>query len=100
MILFRPKEEIVQKSTRFERAFIRRVFDLATAAFGLVAALAWNDAIRELIQSYIPIGSALSARIIYAVIVTVLAVLVALQIGAIAARLNLDEDKKDHAQKK
>ncbi len=100
MIFFRSKEGIVQRSTRLERAFLRRVFDLATAAFGLVAALAWNDAIKALIQSYIPVGSTLFAQMIYAVILTILAVIITLQIGAISAKLNLDEEAKDNAKKK
>lgn len=66
---------------------------LITAAFGLVAALAWNDAIRALFVG--PCGSegagalcALSAGgpWVYAVVVTVLAVLATLWIGKVAER--------------
>lgn len=53
---------------------------LATSGFGLVAALAWNQFIQEVIGDYIkplvPGGSTVISQLIYAVIVTVLAVAV------------------------
>lgn len=66
---------------------------LATAAFGLIAALAWNDAIRTLFVG--PCGAenagplcALSASgpWIYAVFVTVIAVAAAIWIGRVSQK--------------
>ena len=46
------------------------------AAFGLVAGLAWNDAIKALIEYLFPLSqNTLFAKFGYAVLVTVLAVL-------------------------
>jgi hypothetical protein len=46
------------------------------AAFGLVAALAWNDAVKALIDSLFPIStSSLWLKFFYAIIVTVAVVL-------------------------
>jgi hypothetical protein len=46
------------------------------AAFSLVAALAWNDAVKALIESLFPIStSSIWLKFIYAVIVTVVVVL-------------------------
>jgi hypothetical protein len=66
---------------RIRREFLRRVTDLSVAAFGLVAALAWNDAIKETITKYISPGSTLTSRFIYALLVTVLAVAVTVQLS-------------------
>lgn len=53
---------------------------LATSGLGLVAALAWNNLIQELVSQYIEplIGGAsgILSLLIYAVVVTILAVVV------------------------
>lgn len=53
---------------------------LATSGLGLVAALAWNNLIQELVSQYIePLvggASGIFSLLIYAVVVTVLAVVV------------------------
>lgn len=47
------------------------------SAFGLVAALAWNDAIKSLIELLFPFAnSGVLIKFIYAVLITVLVVLV------------------------
>ncbi len=62
---------------------VKQMLTLATNGFGLVAALAWNSVIQEFVNSYlkqwIP-GSGLITLFIYALIVTILAVLVTLQL--------------------
>jgi len=69
---------------------------LATSGFGLVAALAWNELIKTFIKEYvrarISVGSEIISLAIYAIIVTVLAVLVTLQLSKLADKL---EKKKD-----
>ncbi len=59
---------------------------LATAAFGLVAALAWNQAIQELFKQLFGTASSLIAMFAYAIVVTIIAVLVTLWIGKVAAK--------------
>lgn len=59
---------------------LKQMLILATTAFGLVAALAWNQLIQELVTQYIKplIGGAsgIISLAIYAVLVTVLAVVI------------------------
>ena len=50
---------------------------LITAAVGLAAALAWNDAIQALIHQYIDLDDGLVGKLIYAFIMTALLVLAA-----------------------
>ena len=56
------------------------MLNLATSGFGLVAALAWNEFIKELVNNFIkPVTGKFSGIIslfVYAVIVTILAVAV------------------------
>ena len=60
---------------------------LSTSGFGLVAALAWNEAIqalvREYIDKYVSVGSGIISRFIYAIIITALAVLITYQLTKI-----------------
>ncbi len=72
-------------------AFVRQVATLATSGFGLVAALAWNNVIREVVDQVIKplVGNAsgLWSLIIYAVLVTLLALVVTLYIAKLETRL-------------
>jgi hypothetical protein len=73
------------KSTKeLPKAVIKQMTALATSGFGLVAALAWNNVIKETVEVYIkPLiggGSGLISLVIYAIIITVLAVIVTLQL--------------------
>lgn len=68
---------------------------LATTGFGLVAALAWNDTIQQVVSQFIEPripGSGLISKLIYALIVTILAVLVTLQLSRLAAQTSPNKD--------
>jgi hypothetical protein len=61
-----------------------KLVELVTAAFGLVAALAWNTAIQELFTMIFPEAGDLIAKFLYAIVVTVVVVLVTIRLGRIA----------------
>ena len=63
---------------------IEKVAQLTTTAFGLVAALAWNEAIQNWFASRETLAA--GGPWIYAVVVTVVAVLATVWIGRLAAR--------------
>jgi membrane protein YdbS with pleckstrin-like domain len=78
------------KAAEFRAEVLDKMSSLATAAFGLVAALAWNNAIQALFKRYYPAPddpSALWPLVGYALLVTLVAVLIILAIGRAAARL-------------
>lgn len=54
---------------------------LMTVAFGLIAALAWNDAIKAIIVQFVPKGNDLFGLLIYAIVITVIAVLATILIA-------------------
>jgi Mn2+/Fe2+ NRAMP family transporter len=65
-----------------KKEVIDKIAALMTAAFGLVAALAWNSAIQEIFRLVFGQQSGLWAMIFYAVIVTIIiAVVVTILIG-------------------
>ncbi len=65
---------------------IDKIAALVTAAFGLVAALAWNGAIKAIFLQVFGESEGLGPMLIYAVLVTIIAVLVTIWIGKSAAK--------------
>jgi hypothetical protein len=71
------KEQADQVRTRVAGT----ISTLMTVAFGLIAALAWNDAIKAIIATLIPKGNGITGLLIYAVIVTIVAVVATILIA-------------------
>jgi hypothetical protein len=65
---------------------IDKLAALITAAFGLIAALAWNGAIKAIFLKVFGEAEGLGPMLIYAVLVTVLAVIAAIWIGRVAGK--------------
>lgn len=77
---------------------IKALAALITAAFGLVAALAWNTAIQELFKELLGQQSGLTAMIIYAVIITAIAVFATIMIGRVAAKAGVKGKRSAEVQ--
>ncbi len=65
---------------------IEKLAALIVAAFGLVAALAWNGAIQAIFKQVFGTSDTVGAMLTYAIIVTIIAVIVTIWIGKIEAR--------------
>lgn len=80
-----------RKENKLHQELAKQMLTLATSAFGLVAALAWNSFIQEFVNSYVkkflPNGSGLISLLIYAVVVTILAVVVTYQLSKLSEKL-------------
>lgn len=64
---------------------IEKLAALMTAAFGLVAALAWNDTIKTIFREVFGEQAGIAPMLIYATIVTIIAVWATIQIGKVSA---------------
>jgi len=73
---------------------------LIIAAFGLVAALAWNTAIQEIFKQIFGVASGLWAMIFYAVLVTVIAVWVTIKMASLTEKANRLSERIDTKVKK
>ncbi len=73
------------------KAVLKQMTTLATSGLGLVAALAWNSVIQETVNEYIKplIGdnSGIISLLIYAILITALAVFVTLQLSRLEQKL-------------
>lgn len=72
-------------------AVVKQMIALSTSGFGLVAALAWNNVIQEFVNNYIKkyldVGSGIISLLIYAILITILAVTVTYQLGKLSDKL-------------
>lgn len=75
------------------KQFIEKTSTLITGAFGLVAALAWNETIKTFIQKYISPGKEMVSLFLYAIVVTVVAVFASIYVAKVSKKL-IEQDEK------
>ncbi len=69
------------------RVFLQTLITLASAAFGFVAALAWNEAIQATIEKVVGKEDNLAGLYTYAILATIIAIVVLVALGRAAARV-------------
>lgn len=78
----------VKRDKKLHKELIRQMITLSTAGFGLVAALAWNEAVQSFVKAYIdpflPGGSGVLSRFLYAMLITIFAVLITYELSRLA----------------
>ena len=74
------------------KMIMETILALITTAFAFVAGSEWNSAIQELIETFIGTGDALPSLFIYAIIVTVIAVIVTVLIARVAGRMGVETE--------
>lgn len=79
---------------------IDKLAALITAAFGLIAALAWNTAIQEIFTTIFGEQSTIPAMLGYAVFVTILAVFFTVWIGFVSGKAKKAADAASEKVKK
>ena len=67
-----------------KKLIMETILALITTAFAFVAGEAWNSAIQALIESVIGAGDALPSLFTYAIVVTIIAVVVTILIARLA----------------
>lgn len=86
-----PNIETPEHLDELPLAIIKNVITLSTSGFGLVVALAWNDLIRTAVSDYLaPIlgeGGTIVSMLVYALVVTILAIVVTMQLSSAQRRL-------------
>jgi hypothetical protein len=82
----------------FKLQLVETFATLMTAAFGMIAALAWNEAIKYAVHEVFGDSNALVPLFVYAVIVTILAViciiLIARSLGKLRDAYAAEEEAK------
>jgi hypothetical protein len=71
------------------RVILQTMIALASASLGLVAALAWNEAIKATLAR-LGLGDSLAGLYTYAILATLIAVTVLLMLGRVGSRIGGD----------
>jgi hypothetical protein len=93
--------ENIRKKLKSEIRSVRqevrnRTVGYIVAALGLVAGLAWNDAIRSLIEYLFPLSAnSLRAKFVYAVLITLVIVFITVYLMRIAQKDEISKEKKE-----
>ena len=69
------------------RIFVQTMITLASASLGFVAALAWNQAIQATLKAIFGTDDSLAGLYTYAIIATIIAVVVLVSLGRLAAKI-------------
>jgi len=69
-----------------KREFKEKTITLILGGFGLVAALAWNEAIKSLFETFFKKNNELIGKFLYAIIVTIIIVIVSMRLKKIAEK--------------
>ncbi|MDD2786397.1 MAG: DUF5654 family protein [Patescibacteria group bacterium] len=87
-----------EKEKSLRLMVLSRIYELMTAAFSLVAALAWNDAIQALFNKLFGSTNTLVAKFGYAILVTFVIVWLGIRLSRTAKTLEklLSKDKIDN----
>jgi hypothetical protein len=90
-----PDEMTPAEKKSFRRELFDQMLSLSTAGFGLVAALAWNEAIKgfveQYVQPYFP-DTAIYYKFFYAVLITIFAVLITYQLSQLSSKFGGKKD--------
>lgn len=92
-----------ERLTDMPLAIIKSMVGLATSGFGVVVALAWNEVIQGVVATYIDPylgkGSGVVSLLIYAVLMTVLAVLLTMYLAKLQRQLETLNTKSTEVKK-
>jgi formate/nitrite transporter FocA (FNT family) len=81
-----PLGKIKNGVEKVKKEFREKTITLILGGFGLVAALAWNEAIKTLFETFFPKKSELIGKFIYAIAVTFIVVITSLYLRKISEK--------------
>ncbi|WP_287588781.1 DUF5654 family protein [Candidatus Borrarchaeum sp.] len=82
----RRKEKALKELRKLQKEMIDKFSTLITTAFGFVVAFAWNGAFQAIFRNIFGITNEVVPSVTYAIVVTVIAVIVTIWISKLARR--------------
>ena len=79
-------KKALKEIKKTEEEVRKTIATLILGGFGVVAALAWNEAIQSFFNTFFPKGGGLVGKFIYAFFITIIVVLVSLQLRKISEK--------------
>lgn len=75
---------LVRRMRSFTGEIVAQLLTLATSALGLVAALAWNDAVQAMFKEYFPASSGVTGRFVYALLLSLVIIIITINLTRLA----------------
>jgi len=91
----RKIEKLKEEGKKIKKEINKKTVTYIVTALGLVAGLAWNDAVKSLIEYFFPLAqNTLMAKFVYAVLMTIVLAVVAIYLTRIFIGEEIKEEKK------
>ena len=88
-------EKLKEEGKKIKKEINKKTVTYIVTALGLVAGLAWNDAVKSLIEYFFPLAqNTLMAKFVYAVLMTIVLAVVAIYLTRIFIGEEIKEEKK------
>ncbi len=85
--------KLVQETRSIRQEVRQQTLGYIIAAFGLVAGLAWNEAIKALIERFFKDGSdSLSAKFLYAIVITLAVVILTIYLARLKEKKAIEAE--------
>jgi len=82
----KPLDKIKNGIKETKQELKEKTITLILGGFGLVAALAWNEAIKSLFETFFEKSNALIGKFIYAIIITFIIVILSMQLKKVSEK--------------
>lgn len=86
-------EAKMTKKKKLRVEIVKQMLTLSTAGFGLVAALAWNSLIQDIVATYVKPylpGAGIISQLVYAIVVTLIAVFITFQLTGLLEKIEAE----------
>ena len=85
-------QKIKEEGQKIQAEVRKQILSYMVGAFGMIAGLAWNEAIKSLIEYVFPMSrNTWLAKLVYAVIITIIIVSVTIVVTKIFSKKNSEE---------
>jgi hypothetical protein len=89
-------EKLREEGKKIKREINKKTVTYIVTALGLVAGLAWSDAVKSLIEYLFPLAqNTLTAKFVYAILMTIVLAIVAIYLTRIFIGEEIKEEKKE-----
>lgn len=88
-------QKIKQEGKEFRNQIRQQTLSYIVAALSLVAGLAWNDAIKDLITRFFPESKSLWARFLYAVVITFIVILATFLLSRLLKKHDTNQNEQE-----
>jgi hypothetical protein len=87
---------IKDHGAKLEKEIREKTLGYIVTSFGLVAGLAWNDAIKSMIEEFFPLHKdTVKAKTVYAVVITAIVVLVSIYLSRLFKKETVTQKKEE-----